>query len=40
MGDAEALNRPQLASSGRPPVPLENFTPWTDDYSDLLRLLK
>jgi SAM-dependent methyltransferase len=40
VGDAEALSRPQLASSGRPPVPLENFTPWTDDYSDLLRLLK
>ena len=40
MGDAETLSRPQLASSGRPPVPLENFPPWTDDYSNLLRLLK
>jgi len=40
MGDAEALNRPQLAGAGRPPVALEGFAPWTDDFSNLLRLLK
>lgn len=40
MGDAKALSRPQLASSGRPPAPLENFHPWTDDFSNLVRLLK
>lgn len=40
MGDAEALSRPQLKDSGRPPVSLPNFNAWTDDFSNLLFLLK
>ncbi len=40
VGDAETLSRPQLQSYGRPPVPLKDFSPWTDHFSNLLRLLK
>lgn len=40
VGDAETLLRPSLAGPGRPPVALEKFTAWTDDFSNLLRLLK
>lgn len=40
LGDAEALSRPQFAGAGRPPVTTDNFAAWTDEFSNLLQLLK
>ena len=43
MGSAaffDPLARTELKDSGRPPVALPSFRAWTDDFSNLLRLLK
>ncbi|MGH9816291.1 MAG: hypothetical protein ACRD6I_09460, partial [Candidatus Acidiferrales bacterium] len=40
LGDANALARLSPKDAGRPPVALDGFAPWTDDFSNLLRVLK
>ncbi len=40
LGDRGALARLSLKDTGRPPVTLDGFEPWTDDFSNLLRVLK